>query len=212
MTSLSVVCLLKSFQSAFVFTIPNGVISAMTNDVVELNVIMELIIGYALPHRPIAIMMFKTWGYDAMNRALTFTGFLKIGHYMKVPHRPMFFCLVIGTIVSGTVQLGVQEWMFSHVEDLCSSNQKDNFTCPKTVTSGSASIIVGPHSHWSCFPFAYVFPVGCHWTTPYLFSRSPLQQPSLLLPRGCCCTTYPVDMSQEVQADVSQVCQLSTHL
>jgi OPT family oligopeptide transporter len=157
------------------FTLPNGVIAAMTNASVDLNVITELIIGYALPHRPIAMMMFKAWGYTAMDQALTFTGFLKIGHYMKIPHRPMFFCLVIGTIISSTVQLGVQAWMFSHVEDLCGSNQKDNFICPGTITFGSASIIVSPHSRWSFLSFPNVLPVGCHWTTAYLFSRSALQ-------------------------------------
>ena len=140
------VCLLKFFQSALVLTVPNGVIMAMTNNFITLNVITELIIGYALPHRPISMMMFKIWGTGTMGQALLFTCYLKIGHYMKVPHRPMFFCLLIGTIISSTVQLGVQEWMFSHVDNLCSSNQKDNFTCPGTITFGSASIIVGPHS------------------------------------------------------------------
>ena len=146
---LSVSCLLKFFQPAFTFTLPNGVIAAMTNDFVGLNLITELIIGYALPHRPIAMMMFKTWGSDAMDQALSFTSFLKIGHYMKIPHRPMFFCLVIGTVVSSTVQLGVQTWMFSHIEDLCSFSQEHDFICPTTNTFGSASIIVGPHSRWS---------------------------------------------------------------
>ena len=145
-TFLSVVCVLKSFQPGFVFTVPNGVIMATTNYNIGLNFITEFIIGYALPHRPIAMMMFKTWGYSAMDRALLFTALLKMGHYMKVPQRPMFFCLVIGTIISSTVQLGVQAWMFSHVDGLCTSNQKDNFICPGTITFGSASIIVGPHS------------------------------------------------------------------
>jgi OPT family oligopeptide transporter len=126
------------------FILPNGVIMSMTNNTVELNVITELIIGYALPHRPIAMMMFKTWGYSAMDQALSFIALLKIGHYMKIPHRPMFFSLVIGTIISSTVQLGVQAWMFSHVDDLCGSNQKDNFICPEAITFGSASTIVGP--------------------------------------------------------------------
>lgn len=31
------------------------------------SVITELIIGYALPGRPIAMMMFKTWGYIVSN-------------------------------------------------------------------------------------------------------------------------------------------------
>jgi OPT family oligopeptide transporter len=113
----------------------------MTNLQLGLNVITELIIGYALPGRPIAMAMFKTWGYNTMGLALLFTNTLKFGHYMKIPPRLMFFCLIVGTVVGSTVQLGVQEWMFSHIDDLCSPNQKDNFTCPYTHVFGTASII-----------------------------------------------------------------------
>jgi hypothetical protein len=67
---------------------------------------------------------------------------------MKIPHRPMFFCQIVGTVVAGTVQLGVQSWMFSHIEDICSPHQKDNFTCPSTTVFGTASILVG---HCPCF-------------------------------------------------------------
>jgi OPT oligopeptide transporter protein len=139
------------------FTVPSGMILAMSNTGIELNVITELIIGYALPHHQIAMMMFKTWGFAAQNRALSFTTYMKLGHYMKVPHRPMFFSLVIGTIVSSTVQLIVQAWMFSHIKDLCSSNQKDNFICPGANAFVSASIIVSPildglFSHCLCIP------------------------------------------------------------
>lgn len=80
-------------------------IQAITNQQVGLNVITELIIGYALPGRPIAMMMFKTWGYITMaqgkilhnlpnllsinysSSALNFTSDFKLGHYMKVPPR-----------------------------------------------------------------------------------------------------------------------------
>ena len=51
------------FLQAFTYVIPIGMIQAITNQQVGLNVITELIIGYALPGRPIAMMMFKTWGY-----------------------------------------------------------------------------------------------------------------------------------------------------
>ena len=115
---------------------------AITNQEVGLNVLMELIIGYILPGRPIAMMLFKTWGYNAMTQSLTITSDLKLGHYMKIPHRPMFWCQVVGTVVAGTVQIGVQAWMFSNIEDLCSVDQRDGFTCPYTTVFGTASIIV----------------------------------------------------------------------
>ncbi|KAF8493655.1 OPT oligopeptide transporter [Russula emetica] len=128
---------------SFVYTVPIGVIQAITNQQVGLNVITELIIGYALPGRPIAMMMFKTWGYITMTQALQFTGDFKLGHYMKIAHRPMFFCQVVATIVAGTVQLGVQAWMFSNIEGLCSADQKDGFICPSTTVFGTASIVWG---------------------------------------------------------------------
>jgi OPT family oligopeptide transporter len=127
---------------AFVYTIPIGVIQAITNQQVGLNVITELIIGYTLPGRPIAMMLFKTWGYITMMQALNFTSDFKLGHYMKIAHRPMFFCQVAATIVAGTVQLGVQSWMFSNIEGLCSADQKDGFICPSTTVFGTASIVV----------------------------------------------------------------------
>ena len=57
--------------------------------------------------------------------------------------RPMFWCQVIATAVAGTVQLGVQSWVFSNIDDICSPHQKDGFSCPNTTVFGTASIIWG---------------------------------------------------------------------
>ncbi|KAF8264241.1 OPT oligopeptide transporter protein-domain-containing protein [Lactarius quietus] len=128
---------------AFAYTIPIGIIQAMTNQEIGLSVITELIIGYLLPGRPIAMMLFKTWGYITMSQALNFTNYFKLGHYMKIPPRSMFFCQVIAIMIAGTVQLGVQAWLFSNIEDICSPTQKDGFICPATTVFGTSSIIWG---------------------------------------------------------------------
>ena len=124
------------------YTLPLSVIRATTDQILALNVITELIIGYALPGRPIAMMLFKTWGYMTMIQAVNFIRDFKLAHYMKIAHRPMFFCQVVATIVAGTVQLGVQAWMFSNIEDLCDADQKDGFICPGITVFGNASILV----------------------------------------------------------------------
>ncbi|KAG6331009.1 hypothetical protein ID866_8080 [Astraeus odoratus] len=137
---------------AFVYAVPLGMIVAITNQQIGLNVITELIIGYALPGRPIAMMMFKTWGYISMYQALSFASDLKLGHYMKIPPRAMFLAQVIATMISGTVQLGVQAWMFTNIPDMCSPSQKDGFICPSTEVFGTASIIwgvIGPQRQFS---------------------------------------------------------------
>ena len=131
-----------SLSLAFVYTLPLSVIMATTGQQIGLNVVTELIIGYALPGRPIAMMLFKTWGYTATNQAIAFMNDLKLAHYMKVAHRPIFFCQVVATIVAGTVQLGVQSWMFSNIEGLCDADQKDDFICLFTTTFGNASLLV----------------------------------------------------------------------
>jgi len=132
-----------------------------------LNVITELIIGYALPGRPVAMMMFKTWGYITMAQALTFTSDFKLGHYMKIAPRPMFWSQVIATVVAGTVQLGVQAWMFTNINDFCAPNQKDGFICPSTEVFGTASIIwgvIGPRLMFSkgqtYYPLVFFFLIG----------------------------------------------------
>ena len=189
------------------YTVPIGVIQAITNQQVGLNVITELIIGYALPGRPIAMMMFKTWGYITMTQALQFTSDFKLGHYMKIPHRPMFFCQVVATVIAGTVQLGVQSWLFSNVEGLCSPDQKDGFICPSTTVFGTASIIVRSLFYRvSSSPIAYVTDaVGCHWSSASLLARSDVLRPRVLLLGRCCVTAYPVDTTQEVQLWIPQV-------
>jgi len=89
------------------------------------------------------MMIFKTYGYITMSQAMQFTQDFKLGHYMKVPPRPMFWAQVVATIVAGTVQLAVTTWMFTHIPDFCDENQPDNFTCNGTHVFGTASIIWG---------------------------------------------------------------------
>ncbi|KAJ7271537.1 OPT oligopeptide transporter [Mycena rebaudengoi] len=125
---------------AFFYVIPIGMIQAITNQQVGLNVITVLIIGYALPGRPVAMMMFKTWGYITMAQALTFTSDFKLGHYMKIPPRTM------------TTQRGVQAWMFTNIPDMCNRDIQETFWCPSTQVFGTTSIIwgvIGPARQFS---------------------------------------------------------------
>ncbi|KAH9832325.1 OPT oligopeptide transporter [Rhodofomes roseus] len=151
-TEFPVWAFVLSLVIAFVYCIPVGMIQAITNQQLGLNVITELIIGYALPGRPIAMMMFKTWGYITMAQALTFTSDFKLGHYMKINPREMFWAQVVATVIAGTVQLGVQAWMFTNIPDICAPSQANGFICPSTEVFGTASIIwgvIGPARQFS---------------------------------------------------------------
>ncbi|KAI0827216.1 small oligopeptide transporter [Trametes gibbosa] len=162
-TQMTIWALIVALLIALVYIVPAGMIQAVTNRQVGLNVITELIIGYMLPGRPVAMMMFKTWGYITMSQAMTFTSDFKLGHYMKIPPRPMFWCQIVATVIAGTVQLGVENWMFSNIPQICLPAQKDisGFTCPNTEVFATASV-VAPHyssqrmnSTIVCLNFAY---------------------------------------------------------
>jgi OPT family oligopeptide transporter len=201
---------------AFVYTLPLSVIVATTSQQLGLNVIAELIIGYALPGRPIAMMLFKTWGHITMNQAIMFLSDFKLAHYMKIAHRPMFFCQVVATIVAGTVQLGVQTWMFSNIEGFCDADQKDGFICPYTTLFGNASIIVSKLVVLAHFSYSVAqrccIAVGCHWAATSIVTRTALLWPCFLLPCRNPCTIVPVDIAQEVWNRFLQVHPFPSHL
>ncbi|XP_074268234.1 oligopeptide transporter 7-like isoform X4 [Silene latifolia] len=75
---------------AFLFTLPIGIITAITNQRPGLNIITEYIIGYIYPGYPVANMCFKVYGCISMRQAVTFLQDFKLGHYMKIPPRTMF--------------------------------------------------------------------------------------------------------------------------
>jgi len=82
---------------ATAFVIPVGMIQAVTNIQIGLNVITEFIVGYMLPGRPLAMMMFKMFGYITMSQALAFASDLKLAHYLKIPPRTIFWAQVVAT-------------------------------------------------------------------------------------------------------------------
>lgn len=54
------------------------------------DIIAQFIIGYVLPGKPIANLLFKIYGRISTIHALSFLADLKLGHYMKIPPRCMY--------------------------------------------------------------------------------------------------------------------------
>ncbi|KAF9927792.1 hypothetical protein BGZ75_007554 [Mortierella antarctica] len=133
--------LLAIFLAAF-FALPVGLIQAVTNQQPGLNIITEYVIGYILPGRAIANVTFKTLGYISMAQAMTFTGDLKLGHYMKIPPRAMFWAQLLGTFIAGLTNLLTANWLLSTQKGICTKESKD-FRCPSANTFYSASVIWG---------------------------------------------------------------------
>ncbi|KAG9026338.1 hypothetical protein FRB95_008983 [Tulasnella sp. JGI-2019a] len=165
-----------SILISVVYLVPIGMIQAITNMQVGLNVITELIIGYALPGRPVATMIFKTFGYITMGQALSFVSDLKLGHYMKIPPRMMFLTQTVAALIACFVVVGVQGWMFGNIPGLCETDQPDQFTCPQVQVFSTASLIwggIGPVralNHGSLYyPTLYFFVIGAVLPIPFYF-------------------------------------------
>ncbi|KAJ2052290.1 hypothetical protein H4S04_001434 [Coemansia sp. S16] len=162
----------------FIFTIPIGIIQALSNQQPGLNIITEFIIGYARPGDPIANVTFKVYGYITMAQALSLVGDQKLGHYMKIPPRHLFIAQLVGTIICGFVQLGVAFWLMNTVENMCTPEGAP-FTCIQANTFFSASVIwglVGPERMFGSsspyHPTLYLFIFGLLLPLPFwLYTR-----------------------------------------
>nr|WVH01953.1 OPT family small oligopeptide transporter [Naematelia aurantialba] len=91
--------LVLSVAIATVFLIPVGIITAVSNTTIGLNVLTEFVAGLLMPGKPIGNVTFKCFGYMAMSQALALTNDLKLGWYTSIPPREMFTCQILGTVL-----------------------------------------------------------------------------------------------------------------
>ncbi|CAN6860211.1 unnamed protein product [Brassica oleracea] len=128
---------------AIIFTLPIGILTAITNQAPGLNVITEYIIGYIYPGYPVANMCFKVYGYISMKQAVLFLQDFKLGHYMKIPPRNMFMAQIVGTLLSCLVYLVTAWWLMETIPNICDSISNSVWTCPSDKVFYDASVIWG---------------------------------------------------------------------
>ncbi|KAJ6626902.1 OPT oligopeptide transporter protein-domain-containing protein [Mycena sp. CBHHK59/15] len=163
--------------------IPLAMLQAITNQHVALQVMEEMIAGYALPGRPVANIVFKAIAYTGTAQGVAFAGDLKLGHYMKVPPRTMFTIQMVACVITCFVVTAVQSWMFGNIAGICTPDAPDHLVCPSTNVFATASLTwggIGPARLFSpggmYNPLLYGFLVGALLPVPfyYLARRYPL--------------------------------------
>ncbi|KAL9488641.1 hypothetical protein ACSS6W_000918 [Trichoderma asperelloides] len=171
--------LLLALAIGAIFFIPNGIIMAITNQHSSIYLICQLICGVAFPGRPIANMVFVTYGYISSAQGIKFASDLKLGHYMKIPPRIMFLVQIVATLVSSVTQIGVLNWMFANVKGICTPEAVNGFTCPIARVHFNGSIlwgVVGPGEFFGSSAIyrslVWCFPLGAFLPIPlWLYSR-----------------------------------------
>ncbi|KAI0501112.1 hypothetical protein KFK09_016055 [Dendrobium nobile] len=110
------------------------------------DIIAQFMIGYVLPRKPIANLLFKIYGRISTIHALSFLSDLKLGHYMKIPPKCMYTAQLVGTVVAGIVNIAVAWWMIESIESICDVDglyPDSPWTCPKYRVTFDASVIWG---------------------------------------------------------------------
>ncbi|KAF0268088.1 hypothetical protein FOG48_02838 [Hanseniaspora uvarum] len=80
-TNTPVWALFMSIGFNFVFLIPLSILQATTGVSLGLNLLIEMIMGYALPGNPMALMIIKAFGYNIDGQADSYVSNLKLAHY-----------------------------------------------------------------------------------------------------------------------------------
>ncbi|KAG6026942.1 hypothetical protein E4U40_001815 [Claviceps sp. LM458 group G5] len=148
-----------------VLFIPIGMIQAITNQQTGLNIITEMIVGYMLPGRPVAMMLFKSYGYMISFNGLNYISDMKVGHYMKIPPRSMFAAQAFAATWLAFVQIAAYNFLIGNIKEICTPHQSQGLTCPSARTFYNASVI------WGVVGPKRVFGVGglYSWTNWFWF-------------------------------------------
>lgn len=67
---------------------------------------------------------------------------------MKIPPRLLFKVQMVATILSSLTQIGVLNWMLSHIPGICTPEAINGFTCPIARVHFNGSVfwgLIGPH-------------------------------------------------------------------
>lgn len=78
-----------------------------------------------------------------MSQGMAFVGDLKVGHYMKIPPRTLFWTQVVATVWASVVEVAVMNWTLANIKDVCTKQAEDSFSCPGARVFYTASVIWG---------------------------------------------------------------------
>ncbi|KAJ6505760.1 OPT-domain-containing protein [Mycena vitilis] len=142
-TNTSPAVVLYGVFLALIFVIPIGIIAAITNTVIGLNVIAEMFGGLWFPGNAIAMNYFKAYGYVTTSQTISFAADLKLAHYMHIPPQMTFFAQIYATLISTFICTGILNFQMTKIPDVCTQDQANHFTCPDVNTFFTASVLWG---------------------------------------------------------------------
>ncbi|KAG5360977.1 Oligopeptide transporter 2 [Yarrowia sp. B02] len=127
-----------------VFLVPICLLQAYTGNGFALNVLIEIILGYAINGRPTALNILKACGVNVDYVSQGFVSVWKTGMYAYVPSRAIFRTQMLGTLINAFVTVGILQYQLG-LDDICTpeARKTTKFTCPGQNTFYAASVLFG---------------------------------------------------------------------
>lgn len=155
-----------------VFIIPFGLLYAITNTSLDVNVLVELIMGYTLPGNPNALMIVKCYATNFLSQTENYVSNQKQSHYARMPPRALFRVQFISVTITCLAAIGILNFQLTSMDDMCSPHNHERFTCAGTRSFFSASIIwgaIGPKRVFNnIYPtLKYTFLIGALIPIPF---------------------------------------------
>ncbi|KAJ3270451.1 hypothetical protein HDV01_007811 [Terramyces sp. JEL0728] len=135
----TILCILLGF----LFSIPIGIIQAITGYQAGLNILTQIVGGFTLTGDAIGVMAFKTLGYDIVIQSLSLVGDLKLGHYMHIAPIAMVAAQFIGTVIGALTNNGGAFWALNAI--FLNATTSDAIDMPKLPNGWGA---IGPARFW----------------------------------------------------------------
>ena len=149
------------------FLIPMSYLYAISGTTEGLNVVTELIVGYALPGHPEALMFVKAFGYNINGQADNYVSDQKMGYYAKLPPRAMYRGQVLSAIITALVCYAVVQFADTKIPGICTPDQVSSFNCEdgSLVYFSSSVVWVSTPILTRSWQHSITNRVsGCHWS------------------------------------------------
>jgi OPT family oligopeptide transporter len=157
--------------------LPIGIITAVSGQRLGLNVLTEFVIGLLIPGQTVPVMAFKSLGTNSVIQAITLLQDLKLGHYMKINPRHMFYAQLYGSVIGAIVNTFWSYWVLDNMKHLLGSGDWEATNYFVFYNAGAIWGAIGPQRFFGigsvyelllwCFPLGIVLPL-----IPYVLYRA----------------------------------------
>ncbi|KAG6542581.1 hypothetical protein Mapa_016052 [Marchantia paleacea] len=130
--------------------LPVAILVATSNQLPNLAIMSQYMIGYIKPGEPVTSGVFRTLSTVVCGRSCAYLTNLKFGHYTKLPPRASFLSQVAGTVAATLVSMGVTWWLTSTISNICDVSRLPRstpWTCPSDKVFFDQAVtwgLVGP--------------------------------------------------------------------